>query len=208
MALLEAVVLPQDYRRLPCDETCVLCGYGIGVDGDLEGVKVSVVMQGGEEDPVAPTPHARSACCCAWPADVLGAATTCCWAAGPVQTTTTPLPSKTAMQRPVQKHAAEGRHRRRRRTVPTKDARNVEHVETQQLSHIAAERNRRRQMNQYFATLRGLMPRSYARRVRMLCARLSCLFDTLSVRTRTCCDHTRRNAQRERKREATSAQRK
>lgn len=34
------------------------------------------------------------------------------------------------------------------------------------MTHIAVERNRRRQMNDYLAVLRSLMPPSYAQRVR------------------------------------------
>jgi hypothetical protein len=38
-------------------------------------------------------------------------------------------------------------------------------VESQRRTHIAVERNRRRQMNDYLAALRSLMPSSYAQRV-------------------------------------------
>ncbi|XP_047083777.1 transcription factor bHLH96-like [Lolium rigidum] len=56
--------------------------------------------------------------------------------------------------------AAAGRRKRRR----TKIVKNKEEVESQRRTHIAVERNRRRQMNDYLAALRSLMPSSYAQR--------------------------------------------
>ncbi|KAJ0960688.1 hypothetical protein J5N97_001442 [Dioscorea zingiberensis] len=56
---------------------------------------------------------------------------------------------------------AEGRQRKRRRTRSLK---NKEEVENQRMTHIAVERNRRKQMNEYLATLRRLMPPSYVQR--------------------------------------------
>lgn len=58
-------------------------------------------------------------------------------------------------------HAAVGRRKRRR----TKNVKNTEEIENQRMTHIAVERNRRRQMNEYLAILRSLMPQSYAQRV-------------------------------------------
>ncbi|KAL8472182.1 hypothetical protein ACS0TY_029409 [Phlomoides rotata] len=52
-------------------------------------------------------------------------------------------------------------HRKRRRTKPVK---NKEEMENQRMTHIAVERNRRRQMNDYLAVLRSLMPPSYSQR--------------------------------------------
>nr|AMN87046.1 hypothetical protein [Paspalum vaginatum] len=56
--------------------------------------------------------------------------------------------------------AAAGRRKRRRAKV----VKNKEEIETQRMTHIAVERNRRRQMNEYLAVLRDLMPPSYAHR--------------------------------------------
>ncbi|KAL6867267.1 hypothetical protein ACP4OV_015291 [Aristida adscensionis] len=56
--------------------------------------------------------------------------------------------------------AAAGRRKRRRAKV----VKNKEEIETQRMTHIAVERNRRRQMNEYLAALRSLMPPSYAHR--------------------------------------------
>lgn len=56
--------------------------------------------------------------------------------------------------------------RRKRRRI--KASKNEEEVENQRMTHIAVERNRRKQMNDYLALLRSLMPPSYAQRVRIL----------------------------------------
>ncbi|XP_064966506.1 transcription factor bHLH94-like isoform X1 [Musa acuminata AAA Group] len=54
---------------------------------------------------------------------------------------------------------AGGRKRRR-----TKVFKNQEEVENQRMTHIAVERNRRKQMNEYLAVLQSLMPASYVQR--------------------------------------------
>ena len=56
-----------------------------------------------------------------------------------------------------------GRRKRRRRI-----SKNKEEVEQQRMTHIAVERNRRKQMNDYLAVIRSLMPPSYSQRVCML----------------------------------------
>jgi hypothetical protein len=55
-----------------------------------------------------------------------------------------------------------GRRKRRR----TRSVKNREEVESQRMTHIAVERNRRKQMNEYLSALRSLMPPSYVQRVR------------------------------------------
>lgn len=57
--------------------------------------------------------------------------------------------------------AAAGGRRKRRRTKSTK---NKEEIENQRMTHIAVERNRRKQMNEFLAVLRSLMPPSYVQR--------------------------------------------
>ncbi|KAK1405555.1 Transcription factor bHLH96 [Heracleum sosnowskyi] len=52
------------------------------------------------------------------------------------------------------------RKRRRR----TKSCKNKEEMESQRMTHIAVERNRRKQMNEYLAVIRSLMPTSYVQR--------------------------------------------
>lgn len=55
---------------------------------------------------------------------------------------------------------AEGKSKRKRpRTVKT-----IEEVESQRMTHIAVERNRRKQMNEHLRVLRTLMPSSYVQR--------------------------------------------
>nr|GLL48686.1 transcription factor bHLH71-like [Ipomoea trifida] len=56
---------------------------------------------------------------------------------------------------------AGGRKKRRRRP---KVCKNKEEAETQRMTHIAVERNRRKQMNEHLAVLRSLMPESYVQR--------------------------------------------
>lgn len=52
-----------------------------------------------------------------------------------------------------------GKRKRRRRS-----SKNKEQVEQQRMTHIAVERNRRKQMNDYLAVIRSLMPPSYSQR--------------------------------------------
>ncbi|KAL6554874.1 Transcription factor bHLH96 [Orobanche gracilis] len=68
------------------------------------------------------------------------------------------FPGGEAVYAPTQ--AAPGRRKRRRNT----SMKNKEEMENQRMTHIAVERNRRRQMNDYLAVLRSLMPPSYAQR--------------------------------------------
>lgn len=58
--------------------------------------------------------------------------------------------------------AVQGRKKRRRRP---KVCKNKEEAETQRMTHITVERNRRKQMNEHLAVLRSLMPESYVQRV-------------------------------------------
>jgi hypothetical protein len=59
--------------------------------------------------------------------------------------------------------AAAGTGRRKRRRM--RPLKNEEEVESQRMVHIAVERNRRKQMNEYLAALRSLMPPAYTQRV-------------------------------------------
>ncbi|KAK2659824.1 hypothetical protein Ddye_006357 [Dipteronia dyeriana] len=66
-----------------------------------------------------------------------------------------PLPTTTATT------TTTGARRKRRRT---KSSKNKQEIENQRMTHIAVERNRRKQMNEYLAVLRSLMPPSYVQR--------------------------------------------
>ncbi|PSR99850.1 Transcription factor bHLH96 like [Actinidia chinensis var. chinensis] len=61
---------------------------------------------------------------------------------------------------PAEAPAGSGRRKRRR----TKNSKNKEELESQRMTHIAVERNRRKQMNEYLAVIRSLMPASYVQR--------------------------------------------
>ncbi|CAI0541470.1 unnamed protein product [Linum tenue] len=52
----------------------------------------------------------------------------------------------------------------RRKRKRTRAAKNKEEVESQRMTHITVERNRRRQMNEHLNSLRSLMPPSYVQR--------------------------------------------
>ncbi|TXG54287.1 hypothetical protein EZV62_019543 [Acer yangbiense] len=58
--------------------------------------------------------------------------------------------------------AAQGIRKKRRRKPRV--CKNKEEAETQRMTHIAVERNRRKQMNEHLAILRTLMPESYVQR--------------------------------------------
>ncbi|KAJ4963690.1 hypothetical protein NE237_023629 [Protea cynaroides] len=52
----------------------------------------------------------------------------------------------------------------RRKRQRARSCKNREEVENQRMTHIAVERNRRKQMNEYLSVLRSLMPPSYVQR--------------------------------------------
>lgn len=56
----------------------------------------------------------------------------------------------------------QGKKKRKRKP---KVCKNKEEAETQRMTHIAVERNRRKQMNEHLSVLRSLMPESYVQRV-------------------------------------------
>ncbi|KAI4311575.1 hypothetical protein MLD38_036462 [Melastoma candidum] len=53
---------------------------------------------------------------------------------------------------------------RKKRKRRPKECKNKEEAENQRMTHIAVERNRRRQMNEHLAVLRSLMPESHVQR--------------------------------------------
>ncbi|WOG90094.1 hypothetical protein DCAR_0209335 [Daucus carota subsp. sativus] len=67
-------------------------------------------------------------------------------------------PESTEEQRSL---GVQGRKKRRRRP---KVCKNKEEAETQRMTHITVERNRRKQMNEHLSVLRCLMPESYVQR--------------------------------------------
>ncbi|KAG9450739.1 hypothetical protein H6P81_010704 [Aristolochia fimbriata] len=71
-----------------------------------------------------------------------------------------PPPPPPPQPQPQAAGSNSGRRKRRR----TRTCKNKEEVENQRMTHIAVERNRRKQMNEYLAVLRSLMPASYVQR--------------------------------------------
>nr|GMD91233.1 transcription factor bHLH96-like [Ipomoea batatas] len=69
-------------------------------------------------------------------------------------------PVSAVEQAPTTLSAAAGRRKRRR----TRTCKNKEELENQRMTHIAVERNRRKQMNEYLAVIRSMMPPSYVQR--------------------------------------------
>ncbi|XP_022131324.1 transcription factor bHLH96 [Momordica charantia] len=83
------------------------------------------------------------------------------WEASPEECSTDQQPLPGAVFPPVEPPPPTTGRRKRRRTRSTK---NKEEIENQRMTHIAVERNRRKQMNEYLAVLRSLMPSSYVQR--------------------------------------------
>lgn len=65
---------------------------------------------------------------------------------------------------PPRPSAQANRGKKRRRRKP-RVCKNEEEAENQRMTHIAVERNRRRQMNQHLSVLRSLMPQPFAQKV-------------------------------------------
>ncbi|CAD5163979.1 unnamed protein product [Musa acuminata subsp. malaccensis] len=75
-------------------------------------------------------------------------------------------PATVAATGPTRSAAGVGPNERRKRKRPRQasTSKSVQEVESQRMTHIAVERNRRRLMNDHLATLRSLMPSSYVHR--------------------------------------------
>ncbi|KAI4343235.1 hypothetical protein MLD38_027763 [Melastoma candidum] len=66
-----------------------------------------------------------------------------------------------AVEVPPSSSVKEGERPKRRRP---KSRKSREDIENQRMTHIAVERNRRKQMNEYLSSLRSLMPESYCQK--------------------------------------------
>ncbi|CAN0928077.1 Transcription factor bHLH71 [Linum grandiflorum] len=73
-----------------------------------------------------------------------------------------PLPTKVARRGGSDVGGCGGRSKKRRRKARV--CKNKEEAESQRMTHIAVERNRRKLMNEHLALLRSLMPPSYVQR--------------------------------------------
>ncbi|XP_009763212.1 transcription factor bHLH71-like [Nicotiana sylvestris] len=78
-------------------------------------------------------------------------------------TASVPETTTTTTRREKNLAVAQGGGRKKRRRRP-KVCKNKEEAENQRMTHIAVERNRRKQMNEHLAVLRSLMPESYVQR--------------------------------------------
>ncbi|CAL5019661.1 unnamed protein product [Urochloa decumbens] len=153
---LEAVVFPNEHlactpKAAVAAHSALLTGCGGGFDVDELEEKGGVVLQGEAADALL-QPLAWDAALC--PCSV---AEECCWDAQR-HLSVSPPPVSVA---PAGRGKAAASRRRRRRPKAVK---NTEEMESQRRNHIAVERNRRRQMNEYLSVLRSVMPPSYAQR--------------------------------------------
>ncbi|PUZ48669.1 hypothetical protein GQ55_7G264500 [Panicum hallii var. hallii] len=101
--------------------------------------------------------------------DTFNAAAAACAAASPGSFLFGNAPAVEPFPAPAAPPDAEGENRvqqqgRRKRRRRQRTVKNAEDAESQRMTHIAVERNRRRQMNEYLAVLRSLMPESYVHR--------------------------------------------
>ncbi|KAL6633511.1 hypothetical protein ACP70R_026182 [Stipagrostis hirtigluma subsp. patula] len=158
---LEAVVFPHEH--LACTAMAAHCtslGCGVGID-ELED-KCGVVLQ---EEAAGALPHGVGAATTTWdaalcPCSVAPGAMEERWDEQRRSASPPPVPPPTLAPGHGKAVAPVARKRRRR----PKAVKNNEEVEKQRRNHIAVERNRRRQMNEYLAVLRSVMPPSYAQR--------------------------------------------
>ena len=164
---LEAVVFPKEH--LACTGKVGVAAHsaslGCGFDIDDLEEKGGVVLQveaAGALPLGAGAATAWDAALC--PCSVAPGAVEECWDAPRHLSVSPPPVPAVAAQGGRGKAAASGAARRRRRRP--KAVKNTEEMESQRRNHIAVERNRRRQMNEYLAVLRSVMPPSYAQRVR------------------------------------------
>ncbi|CAL5054426.1 unnamed protein product [Urochloa decumbens] len=155
---LEAVVFPNEH--LACTPKAAVAAHSASLTGCCGGFDVDeledkggVVLQGEAADALL-QPLAWDAALC--PCSV-AAAEECCWDAQR-HLSVSPPPVSVA---PAGRGKAAASRRRRRRPKAVK---NTEEMESQRRNHIAVERNRRRQMNEYLSVLRSVMPPSYAQR--------------------------------------------
>ncbi|CAL9117533.1 unnamed protein product [Musa textilis] len=139
---LEAVALPQDLFGCAMNELYNMGGgawcYAFGDEGEEKGVALDCKISGGGGGGMHGNLDVSSG------------------ASSSLLETTAAKDGAVVIGREA---TAGGRKRRR-----TKVFKNQEEVENQRMTHIAVERNRRKQMNEYLAVLQSLMPASYVQR--------------------------------------------
>jgi len=165
---LEAVVFPKEH--LACTGKVGVAAHsaslGCGFDIDDLEEKGGVVLQveaAGALPLGAGAVTAWDAALCPCSVAPGAGGEECCWdAQRHLSVSPPPVPAVAAQGGRGKAVASAARGRRRR----PKAVKNTEEMESQRRNHIAVERNRRRQMNEYLAVLRSVMPPSYAQRVR------------------------------------------
>ncbi|WVZ73555.1 hypothetical protein U9M48_021846 [Paspalum notatum var. saurae] len=166
---LEAVVFPTDHLACTVKGGGVAArsaslGYGFDIE-ELEEMG-GVVLQ--EEAAAADALPLGAGAAISWdaalcPCSIAPGAVEECWDARHHQLSVSPPPVSPAAAAASGRGKAAASASRRRRRRP-KAVKNTEEMESQRRNHIAVERNRRRQMNEYLAVLRSVMPPSYAHR--------------------------------------------
>jgi len=167
---LEAVVFPKEH--LACTVKARSASLGCGFHTEELEDKGGVVLQGDAAD--ALPPGAGAATTWEWDAVLCpcstapGGAVEECWDVQHQLSVSPPppVPSAVAASSSARGKAAAASAAARRRRRRPKAVKNTEEMESQRRNHIAVERNRRRQMNEYLSVLRSAMPPSYAQRVR------------------------------------------
>lgn len=99
-----------------------------------------------------------------------------------------PYPKHSCSSSQVEVEAAVIGERPKRRRG--KSRKNKEDIENQRMTHIAVERNRRKQMNEYLSVLRSMVPESYVQRVSLSAPNLlsnTIKFSLISVISKTIC---------------------
>ncbi|KAG0534028.1 hypothetical protein BDA96_04G243300 [Sorghum bicolor] len=166
---LEAVVFPKEH--LVCTVKARSASLGCGFHTEELEDKGGEVLQGEAADALLP-PGADAGAGTMWewdavlcPCSTAPGAVEECWDVQHQLSVSPPppaVPSAVAASSSGRGKAAAASARRRRRRP--KAVKNTEEMESQRRNHIAVERNRRRQMNEYLSVLRSAMPPSYAQR--------------------------------------------
>ncbi|KAM3243883.1 hypothetical protein ACQJBY_055668 [Aegilops geniculata] len=151
---LEAVVFP--HERLACSTDKVAAAMSMYAPSLGRGI--SIVDEFEEKGGVVLEEEAANY---AWAAAVEGNWDEKHCRPGPVSPPPAVAPTTPAASGRGKASSSAAARRRRRRPKAVK---NREETESQRRNHIAVERNRRRQMNDYLAVLRSAMPPSYAQR--------------------------------------------
>jgi hypothetical protein len=172
---LEAVVFPKEHpgcTAVKARPASLGCGFHTE-ELEVED-KGGVVLQGEAADALPPPGGAATtwdwdAVLCPCSTAPAAGAVEECWDVQQQQhqllSVSPPPSSAVAASSSGRRKAAASEAARRRRRRP-KAVRNTDEMESQRRNHIAVERNRRRQMNEYLSVLRSAMPPSYTQRVR------------------------------------------